>query len=50
MLYPEKAVSSSNSVQAKFMIQVRDYILYRFTQSIYLDRNQLTSITKLPED
>lgn len=50
VLYPEKAVSSTNGVLAKFMIRAREYILYRFTQSEYLDRNQLTTITKLPEE
>lgn len=50
VLYPEKMVSAINGVEAKFMVRAREYILYRFTQSEFLDRSQITTITKLPDE
>ncbi|XP_034481389.1 DNA-directed RNA polymerase III subunit RPC5 [Drosophila innubila] len=48
VVFPEKMLSHANGVTAEQMIRARDYILYRFSRTPYLYRNQVMTATQLP--
>ncbi|KAH8370993.1 hypothetical protein KR093_005850 [Drosophila rubida] len=48
IVYPEKMLSHANGVTAEQMIRARDYILFRFSRTPYLYRNQVMTATQLP--
>ncbi|XP_017862331.1 PREDICTED: DNA-directed RNA polymerase III subunit RPC5 [Drosophila arizonae] len=48
VVYPEKMLSHANGVSAEQMIRARDYILYRFSRTPFLYRNQVMTATQLP--
>ncbi|EDV97677.1 DNA-directed RNA polymerase III subunit RPC5 [Drosophila grimshawi] len=48
LVYPEKMLSHANGVTAEQMIRARDYILYRFSRTQCLHRNQVMTATQLP--
>lgn len=48
VVYPEKMLSHANGVTAEQMIRARDYILFRFSRTTYLYRNQVMTATQLP--
>ncbi|EDW70102.1 DNA-directed RNA polymerase III subunit RPC5 [Drosophila virilis] len=48
VVYPEKMLSHANGVSAEQMIRARDYILYRFSRTPCLYRNQVMTATQLP--
>ncbi|KAL7733826.1 hypothetical protein ACLKA6_011549 [Drosophila palustris] len=48
VVYPEKMLSHANGVSAEQMIRARDYILFRFSRTSYLYRNQVMTATQLP--
>lgn len=49
-LYPPNSVSGINGVPADLMCRARDYILYKFSRSLELDRLQTTSIVQIPPE
>ncbi|KAH8398159.1 hypothetical protein KR215_008187 [Drosophila sulfurigaster] len=48
VVYPEKMLSHANGVTAEQMIRARDYILFRFSRTSFLYRNQVMTATQLP--
>ncbi|KAH8302954.1 hypothetical protein KR044_012452 [Drosophila immigrans] len=48
VVYPEKMLSHANGVTAEQMIRARDYILFRFSRTQFLYRNQVMTATQLP--
>uniref|UniRef100_U5EU45 Putative sex-lethal interactor n=1 Tax=Corethrella appendiculata TaxID=1370023 RepID=U5EU45_9DIPT len=50
IIYPSNSISAINGVTAEQMINARDYILFQFTKTDYLDRQRLTIVTQLPTE
>ncbi|ALC43022.1 Sin [Drosophila busckii] len=48
VLYPEKMLSHANGVSAEQMIRARDYVLYRFSRTMWLQRQRVMAATQLP--
>ena len=50
VLYPRDTFSAYSGVPAETLCRGRDYILWRFTQSRYLLRKDISSVIKLPAE
>ncbi|XP_030372554.1 DNA-directed RNA polymerase III subunit RPC5 [Scaptodrosophila lebanonensis] len=48
MVYPENILSRVNGVTAEQMIKARDYVIFRFSRTQFLFRNQVMAATQLP--
>ena len=50
LLYPKDSLSAFSGVSGEILCRGRDYIMWRFTQSRYLVRKDITSVIKLPAE
>ncbi|XP_050511536.1 DNA-directed RNA polymerase III subunit RPC5 [Diabrotica virgifera virgifera] len=50
VLYPANTFSATSGVPAELMCRARDYILYQFTKSQYVERKKVSSILKIPSE
>lgn len=50
ILYPKETFSSHSGVSAEILCRARNYLAWKFTQSRFVTRKEITSVIKLPQD
>ncbi|KAK3600874.1 hypothetical protein CHS0354_019221 [Potamilus streckersoni] len=50
VLYPKEVCSPHSGISAEYLCRGRDYVIWRFTQSRFVTRKEVATVTKLPSE